>query len=224
MSTDVTATAAPADETAVRGAIDQIKTELRNLARNEGNAVASHLRIGKALAELRAQTKSGWFAQLEELGINARVARRYISLGNSPLAASGLGESALLEQLPPDLMKLEWLGQPQLEQLRELLLTLDCKTAGRSQVNAAAKKMLGRVVAAPTAPNIEKAAAKIFERLYAEAGRLLDTAPPQHLERARELLADGLRQALEELAGVPKNPVIQAGADQEDNGEVPLAS
>jgi hypothetical protein len=224
MTTDLITTATTGDDTAVRRAVHQIQTELRNLARNEGSAVASHLRIGTALADLRKEAKSGWFKQLKELGINERVARRYIRLGNSWLAVSGLSESALLEQLPPDRMKLEWLCRLTAEQLRELLGRLDCKKAKRGQVEAAVRKALGEEDAAPTAPNIEKALAKIFKRFRTDTDQLEEATPPQNQERFQALVAEGLWGQLNRFDPMAEIFEVPPGADQEDNGEGPLAS
>jgi hypothetical protein len=126
-----------------------------------------------------------------------------------------------------------------LGQVREHLAGNDRKKAGRSQVNATAeklraeesqliaemRKLLGEALAAPPAPDRVAAFARLYVQLHAEIDRMVRDLSPEDPERLRELLADGLRQGLAELAVVAENPEVRPAAAEESKGEVqPAAS
>jgi hypothetical protein len=131
------------------------------------------------------------------------------------------------------------LGVILLAQVREHLAGYDREKADRGQVNAMAeelraeggpqllaetRRLLGEALAAPPAPDMVAAFAKLYVQLHAEIDRMVRDLPPQDPELLRAQLADGLRQGLAELAVVAENPEAQPAAE-ESKGEVqPAAS
>jgi len=91
--------------------VTRIKLFQAGLAKSKSETVLNHVRIGKALAELKAVTKTTtrWRNQLAEVSLSRRVADRYLQLGESWWTEALLEAEGLLHQLPADLEKLEWL-------------------------------------------------------------------------------------------------------------------
>jgi hypothetical protein len=88
---------------------EEIRAQQQKVDAQEGDVVAALFRIGALLVQLKAKAQRTWTARVKDLGYHPRIARRLQKLGSSPLAENGLTESALLQRLPTDLMKLEWL-------------------------------------------------------------------------------------------------------------------
>ena len=78
-----------------------IEGEQRKLARGDGLAVASHLRIGRSLVSLRELAGPGWAEQAESLGYDRQLASRYVALGDSPLAKDRGGKAIANNPLGP---------------------------------------------------------------------------------------------------------------------------
>ena len=95
------------DSAGINKVLDKILKEKQKIDRREGDIVTSLIRIGHHLAELRAVAKRTWAERLKALGINPRVASRYLKLAEHWPAEIGLNESDLLPRLPVDLLKLE---------------------------------------------------------------------------------------------------------------------
>jgi len=86
--------------------LDKILKEQQKIDRHEGDVVASHIRLGHHLADLRALAKRTWAKQLKAIGLSPRVARRYLKIAQHWPNEIGLNESDLLPRLPPDLLEL----------------------------------------------------------------------------------------------------------------------
>ena len=203
--------------------LDKILKEKQKIDRHEGDIVASLIRIGHHLAELRAAAKRTWAERLKTLGINPRVAARHLKLAEYWPIEIGLNESDLLARLPVDLLKLEWLCRVPVERLGELLDQLDCKKATRSEVIATVRAMLGETPPAPSEPSVTKFVERCIRRLVTAVDRLQETFPAAAEQaQARELLEIGLNQVLESLQSrdkLPKrrSPPVTANSVQENN-------
>src|SRR5262245_60240497 len=122
---------------------EQIKSEQEKIHRTEGSAIASKVQIGVQLNKLQAAAGRTWTKTARELGYHPRAASRLQKLGSSWLAQIGTEGSEILNRLPADEQKLEWLCRLSEEQLRQLLEEGDWKKASRPQVIAAVKKIQG---------------------------------------------------------------------------------
>ena len=195
------------DSAGINKVLDKILKEKQKIDRREGDIVASLIRIGHHLTELRAAAKRTWAERLKTLGINPRVAGRYLKLAEHWPVEIGLNESDLLARLPVDLLKLEWLCRVPLERLGELLDQLDCKKASRSEVIAAVRAMLGETPPAAPEPSVTKFVDRCIRRLTTAVGRLPEEFPAADEQaQARELLGIGLNQVMESLQSQGKQP------------------
>ena len=180
--------------------LDEIRREQQKIDRYEGNIVASHIRLGHHLAELRALAKRTWAKQLKTIGISPRVASRYLKIAQHWPDQIGLNESDLLPRLPTDLLKLEWLCRVPQAQLSDLLTKLDCKRATRSQVIAAVREALGEDPPNEDESDVEKFVERLIQKLMNAVARLDDKFHErEQQDRARELLVAGLRQVQDTL-------------------------
>jgi hypothetical protein len=203
-----------ADTGGLPGVLAQIAAEWEELDRQEGDVVGACFRLGRLLAELRRLARRDWSKRSKALGIHPRVARRYVRLGESELARSGLPESDLLCRLPADLMKLEWLCRLTAEQLRELLGRLDARGASREKVVAAVKAVLsGDDTPARPAPDLAALLERVFRRLDGVLERLEEADPGQR-GRVRDLLAGGLRRVERALATSDGQEPAASGAER----------
>ena len=187
------------DSAGITKVLEKILKEKQKIDRREGDIVLSHIRIAHYLAELRAAVKRTWGQRLKALGINPRVAARYLKIADHWPTEIGLSESDFLPRLPVDLLKLEWLCRIPLERLGELLKQLDCKKATRTEVIAAVREALGE--APPeTEPNVTKFVGRCLQRLVKTIERLPEEFPAADEQaQARESLANGLHNVLEAL-------------------------
>lgn len=187
------------DVDGIRKLVQAIVKEQQKIDRHEGDVVACHIRIGARLAALRSLAKKTWGQQLTALGISPRVASRYLKIARNWQDEIGLRESDLLARLPTDLLKLEWLCRVPVSQLAELLDSLNCKKATRSQVIAAVRQVLGE--APPTrSDDVETYVERLLHRLAGTVEQLGEKFPePEQQNRARELLAAGLDQVRSSL-------------------------
>src|SRR5262245_40165388 len=105
-----------------------IQKVMGKAARNEAEAVVLALELGRRFKELKEAVPRRGLEELNKLGFNERVARRYLKLAEewTPDRTPG---SDLLARLPHDLQKLEWLCRLSLQQLGAICLVLDCRKA-----------------------------------------------------------------------------------------------
>ena len=165
------------DSAGINKVLDKILKEKQKIDRREGDIVTSLIRIGHHLAELRAATKRTWAERLKSLGINPRVAARYLKLAEYWPIEIGLNESDLLTRLPVNLLKLKWLCRLPVERLGELLDQLDCKKATRSEVIAAVRAMLGETPPVPSEASVAKFVDRCIRRLATAVDRLQEKFP-----------------------------------------------
>jgi hypothetical protein len=121
----------------------RVEAEEAKSASNEGRLVQAHIAIGCRFVQLKAAVKKvrgRWATRIAQLGYAPRVARRYLKLGQSWWG--GLNES-VLNQLPRDLEKLDWLCRLSKEQLDQVLEKHNCKRLDRSEVVNIVKEMIG---------------------------------------------------------------------------------
>ena len=144
------------DLSGIRKLLNEILKEQQKINRHEGDVVASHIRLGHHLADLRALAKRTWAKQLKAIGISPRMASRYLKIADNWPNEIGLNESDLLPRLPLDLLKLEWLCRVPLDRLKDLLTQFDCKRATRSQVIAAVREALGEDPPVEAEPDVEE--------------------------------------------------------------------
>jgi hypothetical protein len=207
------AAAKPCDQAAVDALLDKIRAEQVNVNSREGPIVASLLRICMHVAELRGLVKKDWSKRLKQVGMNARVASRYVQIGKSWLGQIGLTESDLLSRLPTDLLKLEWLCRLSTDQLDGLLAQMDCKKTSRGQVIAAVKGILGDTDSDRPVPNAEKAIQRVLNRLLVLSQQAIQSpSPPEGLPRIRTLLQKGARE-IQAIVAKESSQTL-CGADQ----------
>jgi hypothetical protein len=137
---------AEAERSAVIHRIKVAQEDLVNfqkaLEKDEGRVVRYQVVIGVELVKLQRLSKRTWTKDVVALGFNPRTARRLQRLGDNWGGQNGLNQS-VLESLPNDVMKLEWLCQLPLEKLPAFLHANDCKSLPRAAVIAAVKSVLG---------------------------------------------------------------------------------
>ena len=161
----------------------------------EGDVVASHIRLGHHLAELRALAERNWGKQLKAIGISPRVASRYLKIAEHWPNEIGLNESDLLPRLPLDLLKLEWLCRVPLAH------SAICWTNSTARRPPAPRSLprFARLWAKTRRPRTSTTSRSLFSAASigwsSAVDRLPETFPePEQQDRARELLAAGLRQ------------------------------
>jgi hypothetical protein len=196
------------DSASITKLLDKIVKEQQKIDRHEGDIVASHIRLGHHLAELRALAKKTWAKQLKSIVISPRVASRYLKIAQHWPDQIGLNESDLLPRLPTDLLKLEWLCRVPRAQLPDLLTKLDCKKATRSQVIAAVREALGEAPPNEGEPDVEEFIERLIQKVMDVVARLEDKFHVrEQQDRARELLVAGLRQVQDALTASCASPV-----------------
>jgi hypothetical protein len=141
------------DEAEATKAADAIKEELAQIESNEGGTVQRLVAIGVHLARLKAATRSDrdWTRRVKSIRdvtrsghlLHPRTARRLMELGHSWWSENGTLGSDFVGRLPTDVQKLAWLCRLSLEQLGDLLDTMDCKAEGRRRVIEAVQVVLG---------------------------------------------------------------------------------
>jgi hypothetical protein len=198
------------DSTSINTLVNEIVKEQQKIVRLEGDVVASHIRIGNRLAELRPLAKKTWGRQLKAIGISPRVASRYLKIAENWPAEIGLIESDLLPRLPSDLLKLEWLCRLPKAKLGSLLGKVDCKRSTRPQVIAAVREALGEEPPAKDEHDVEKFVQRFIDRLMKTVDGLGETFPEaEQQDRVRELLGAGLvrvQDALKAGRGAANGP------------------
>jgi hypothetical protein len=198
--------------------LQEIRAEQHKVDAQEGDVVAALFRIGALLVRLKQQAQRAWTAQVKDLGYHPRVARRLQKLGSSPLAENGLAESALLQRLPTDLMKLEWLCRLKPKPLSKVLAAVDCKAGSRKAVIDAAKTTLNIPKRPRPRANVRgllQAFNRFVGRVQSAVAECGDGEDGQELRRQLGTgLADGFDKLREILgAGGPANAEEQ-GTDE----------
>jgi hypothetical protein len=199
--------------------VEQIKGEQEMIHRTEGSAIASKARIGVLLNELQAAAGRTWTKTARELGYHPRAASRLQMLGSSWLAQIGTNGSEILNRLPADEQKLEWLCRLSEAQLRQLLEAGDWKKASRPQVIAAVKKSLGEEAeqAKPASADVTKALGRIMKQLL----KLIERAQTEEEQRCiQEALASVLQQVQQASAGKAE-PTAPIAPEANVNNECP---
>ena len=192
------------DLAGIKKLVNEILKEQQKIDRYEGDVVASHIRIGSHLTQLRLLAKNNWAKQLKTIGISPRVASRYLKIAQHWPSEIGLSESDLLPRLPPDLLKIEWLCRVPQAQIGDLLDKLDCKKANRPQVIAAVRAALGEDPPPKDEQDVMKFVRRFIDRLVKTVDRLPETFPElEQQDRARELLAAGLHEVQDALQSRP---------------------
>ena len=134
-------------------AAKRIQQALAKLDRHEGSAATCQIAAGVHLVALQeaTKTKRNWTKHVQTIPfgtrpgrfLHPRTARRLLKLGASRWGReNGTPGSAILEQLPVDLQRLEWLCRLSESQLSELMGAMDCKTESRKAVINAVKRIL----------------------------------------------------------------------------------
>jgi hypothetical protein len=179
---------------------EKIRMEQCKIDHSEGGIVASHIRLGHHLAALRTLAKKTWGSQLKAIGINPRVASRYLKIAQHWPNEIGLKESDCLTRLPVDLMKLEWLCRVPLDGLANLLGKLDCKKATRPQVIAAVREALGEDPPSKDESDVEQFVRRLVDRLTKAVDRMQEKFPEaEQQDRFRGLLAEELHKMQQTL-------------------------
>jgi hypothetical protein len=195
--------------------VEEIRLHQRKVASQEGDVVATLFRIGALLVQLKEQAKRTWTAQVKELGYHPRVARRLQKLGSSPLSQNGLDESALLQRLPTDLLKLEWICRLEPKSLTEILTAVDCKAGSRTAVIDAAKAALN----IPRKPRLRANVQGLLQAFDRFLGRVqaavTECGDGEDGQELRLQLGTGLTDGFEKL-----REILDAGrpADAEEQG------
>jgi hypothetical protein len=174
--------------------LNQIKEQQAALERQEGDAVAAVVRIGKLLCELRPQAKKDWAKQLEKIPMHPRIASRYMAIVNGAIGQIGPSGSDLLSRLPYDLQRLEKRTKLTLEQLKRLAQELDLRQATRDQITHAVKSLLGEATAArPPRPVLDRILDRFVGLHKLVAGHLQDCSPEEQ-QQCRTFVAGCLEE------------------------------
>jgi len=175
--------------------VGEIQKEQRKIDRFEGDIVASRIRLGNHLAQLRRLANGDWAKQLSVLEMSPRVASRYLKIAQHWPTEIGLKESDLLPRLPTDLLKLEWLCRVPQDRLGPLLDELDCKRANRRQVVAAVRDVLDEAPPARTERDAQQFVERFTNRIMRTVDKLHETFPDaEQQDQARELLVIRFRE------------------------------
>jgi len=129
--------------------IAEIKARISLTAEQEGHAILSVIELARLYVRLKNSVrKHQWEKTLGELGVNPRVASRYLLIGERWSTPENTPCSAILSQLPCDVHKLEWLARVNPEELSSILKIVDCKTGSRGAVIRGVQRLLGERPAA----------------------------------------------------------------------------
>jgi hypothetical protein len=127
----------------VQQILAKLKEMLEELDRRESEAAHLALEMGRQLQRLKRKARGRWLEYLKTINFNERLARRYLKVAEEWPTDRAPG-SDLLDRMPGDLHKLEWLCRLPLEQLAAACKTHDFRKADRGQVIALVKKLLGK--------------------------------------------------------------------------------
>ena len=129
------------------------------------------VRIGVLLTELQSAAGRTWTKQVQKLGYHQRTASRLQMIGSNWHHQIGTLGSAIMQHLPNDAQKLEWLCRLRRDQLGELLSKIDCKKASRGEVAAAVKDALGeKTTTQASRSNTPKVIDRLLARIVTAIG------------------------------------------------------
>jgi hypothetical protein len=177
--------------------VAQIKKAKKQIDDEAGLVVAAMLTLASHLAALNQMDKKNWKAHLAAIDLHRRVAARYLKLAESWLAGPGLKESQVLTRLPGDVMKLEWLGRLNRQQLLALLDQIDVKHMAREKVIAAVKDIIG-----PKKSPAEVDDGKRADRVLAPLRKFVERVkeePCEETERLKSIVRERCLALVEEL-------------------------
>lgn len=174
----------------INALVAKIKETQQAIRGNECQNVLKMVEIGEMLVQLKQMSNGDWLKHIELLTYDKRVAGRLMQLGKSWWSKGGLKESNLLNELPLDLMKLEWLCRLSREQLIEGLRNWKVRKWSRSQVIDAVQGVL-HVPSKPKAVRIVS-----LDRLTEEAERFVERALAAISASSDELADPTIRQRL----------------------------
>jgi hypothetical protein len=182
-------------ETTSDGLVRKIQDLGARIARCESEEVALTIEKGQLLAKLKTRAKRDWGERLKTLKMAPRVASRLKKIGTWAKTI-GLNESELLDSLPPDPLKLEWIAKLDLIQSRKLVKEINCREASRSAVVKAVKRILGHEEPAAESDPALKTIKRLIERLIT-ALHSLSTPPATEVH---ERLCQALTAAMKDLS------------------------
>jgi hypothetical protein len=178
--------------------VNTIRLKSQALALAEGNLVEGLIALARDINALSVLCKRKWLHELKKIGLHQRVAFRFREIGRSWWCSQdGPIGSALAQQLPYDLHKLEWLCRLSKEDLEELLKDLDPQKEGRSRVIKAAQRRLG--LKAPSAKAAKITPPALFKRWQKNVGNTLDLIEALGDDASIEVRKDLARQMEEEF-------------------------
>jgi len=191
----------------------RIKVFQASLAKSKAETVLNHVRIGKALFELKKATKTStrWRSHLAELGFPRRIGDRYLQLGESWWTEELLEAEFLHHQLPADLEKLEWLCRLPRENLKDLVSVL--ADLPRETVIRKVQQKLG---IKPATKPIDRVTAKAFkQKCESLMDQLIDLAteagPDIGDDATRKSIVDDLMTRIEKIEAAL---TIQSGVSE----------
>jgi hypothetical protein len=124
--------------------LGQIQKAKQMSDRHEGGSVVLQVKEGILLAKLKAMVRRKWTEHVSEIGYHSRAASRLLKLAATWWRTEiGTKGSDLLQRLPADPQKLEWLCRLTREELQDLVAKTDCRKATRKEVIDLVKKFNG---------------------------------------------------------------------------------
>jgi hypothetical protein len=180
--------------------IQRIQGLDRKMRAGETANVRLVIEQGRLLVELKKQVPYSWLDKLSQIGIHERVARRYLTIGECWPTDDRTPESGLLEQMPYDLLKLEWLCRLKPEDLGAFVRTCDCRTEPRGSLIKRVQRMLGETPSdsGKDAPGLDplRKESESYVRRMLKAAESLDDNQRQELAKEVEAKFLELQQAL----------------------------
>jgi hypothetical protein len=172
----------------------------RKMRAGETDNVRLVIEQGRLLWELKKQAPYSWLEKLSQIGIHERVARRYLTIGECWATDDRTPESGLLEEMPYDLLKLEWLCRLPLDDLRAFVRTCDCRREPRGSLIKRVQRMLGQIPSdsQQDAPGLDplRKESDAYVRRVLKAAESLDSDQRQELAKENEAKFSELQQAL----------------------------
>jgi hypothetical protein len=187
----------------VENLLESIQNLYQEVMDGEKANIDRVLNLSRILVELKNQAPRTWLKRVEQIGLNQRVARRYLTIGEN-WSIDRTPESDLLKSMPYDLLKLEWLCRLPMDDLKQLARTMDFRVESRGRVIEAVKRLLGQpstqkeVVSEPLQPLLDKWNNSIEHLL--DGIESLNLSQREQLARELEAKYTALRQALQPVA------------------------
>src|SRR5690349_19435233 len=192
---------------AVEQILKKIEENEKKIRVSEGEAVNLIMEQGRLLRQLKRKVHKNWLQAVEDIGLNERVARRYLKIGEEWATPDRTPGSDLLARLPYDLHKLEWLCRLPVAELEQLCDANDPRQVDRAGVIKEVQRRLGEEVQAgkrPTLKALRTSWQNSFEALLTKVGEL-------DQEDRRRCIAE-LENRLDEL----KEELREVGEEQPD--------